>query len=64
MMVRRQVHQDIRGFDEGYFLHFEDLDYCRRVREAGWKIAFIPDAPIFHFQGVSGAITEKLLLQH
>ena len=64
MMVRRQVHQNIGGFDEGYFLHFEDLDYCRRVREGGWKITFIPDAPIFHFQGVSGAITEKLLLQH
>ncbi len=64
MMVRRQVHQDIDGFDEGFFLHFEDLDYCRRARDAGWDVGFVPDAPVFHYQGASGLITEDRLLQH
>ncbi len=64
MIVRRQVHQQIGGFDEGFFLHFEDLDYCRRVRDAGWKIGFVPDAPVFHFQGASGVVTQGFLLQH
>ena len=64
MMVRRQVHQYIGGFDEGFFLHFEDLDYCRRAREAGWDVGFVPDAPVFHYQGASGLVTEDRLLQH
>ena len=64
MMVRREVHEQIRGFDEGYFLHFEDLDYCRRAREHGWKIGFLPDAPVFHYQGGSGLVTEISLLRH
>jgi len=64
MMVRREVHEQIRGFDEGYFLHFEDLDYCRRAREHGWKIGFLPDASVFHYQGGSGSVTETSLLRH
>lgn len=64
MMVRRQVHEQIGGFDEGYFLHFEDLDYCRRAREQGWNIGFVPDAPVFHYQGGSGVTTEISLLRH
>ena len=35
------------------FLHFEDLDLCRRVRDVGWKVVFVPDISIFHFQGGS-----------
>ena len=64
MMVRRGVHEQISGFDEEYFLHFEDLDYCRRAREHGWKIGFLPDAPVFHYQGGSGSVTEISLLRH
>ena len=64
MMVRRQVHQNIGGFDEGFFLHFEDLDYCRRARDAGWDVGFVPDAPVFHYQGASGLVTADRLLQH
>lgn len=64
MMVRRKAHQEIDGFDEGFFLHFEDLDYCRRARDAGWDVGFVPEAPVFHYQGASGLITEDRLLQH
>ena len=64
MMVRRKAHQEIDGFDEGFFLHFEDLDYCRRARDAGWDVGFVPDAPVFHYQGASGLITENRLLQY
>ena len=62
MMVKKSVHLDIGGFDEGYFLHFEDLDYCRRVRERGWMIGFLPDAPVFHYQGGSSETTSSFLL--
>jgi len=64
MMVKRSVHCGIGGFDEEYFLHFEDLDYCRRVRDQGWVIGFLPQAPAFHYQGGSGSTSEQMLLHH
>ena len=63
MMVKGSAHLDIGGFDEGYFLHFEDLDYCRRVRQKGWMVGFLPDAPVFHFQGASGGVNDGFLLR-
>jgi len=54
MMVRRDVMQDVGDWDEGYFLHCEDLDWCMRFRQKGWKILFVPDAKITHAGGVCG----------
>ncbi len=64
MMVKSAVHREIGGFDEKYFLHFEDLDYCRRIRDRGWVIGFLPQAPAFHYQGGSGSTSERTLLYH
>ena len=52
MMVRRDAMQDVGEWDEGYFLHCEDLDLCMRFRQKGWKILFVPSAPITHVLGV------------
>src|SRR5690606_33297147 len=41
------------GFDEGYRLHAEDLDLCRRVREAGGAVACANDVRVLHVRGVS-----------
>jgi len=54
MMVKLQVLQDVGGWDEGYFLHCEDLDWCMRFRQRGWKILFVPSAKITHALGVCG----------
>ncbi len=51
MLVRREVLQEVGGWDEGYFLHCEDLDLCMRFRQKGWKILFVPDAKAIHYQG-------------
>ncbi|MEQ8856287.1 glycosyltransferase family 2 protein [Gimesia sp.] len=51
MLVPRKAYEDVGGLDEGYFLHCEDLDWCMSFREKGWKIMFVPDAKISHFQG-------------
>ncbi len=51
MLVRRQAVETVGPFDEGYFLHCEDLDWCARFHQAGWKILFVPDAQAVHFQG-------------
>jgi GT2 family glycosyltransferase len=51
MLVRRRAFQDVGLWDEGYFLHCEDLDWCMRFQQKGWKILFVPDAPVLHHKG-------------
>ncbi len=53
MMLRREMIEDMGPFDEGYFLHGEDLDLCMRARRKGWKVLFVPDARVIHHKGVS-----------
>jgi GT2 family glycosyltransferase len=52
MLIKREAMEDVGHWDEGYFLHCEDLDLCMRFRQKGWKILFVPDAPILHYLGV------------
>jgi hypothetical protein len=51
MLVRREALSDVGSLDEGYFMHCEDLDWCMRFRQRGWKIVFVPDAHVIHHQG-------------
>lgn len=51
MLIRREAIETVGLWDEGYFLHCEDLDWCMRFRQKGWKIMFVPDAPVLHYQG-------------
>lgn len=51
MLVRREAVKDVGTWDENYFLHCEDLDWCMRFRRQGWKILFVPDARIMHDKG-------------
>ena len=53
MLVPRAAFDRIGGFDEGYFLHFEDLDLCRRLRDAGLRVACAHDVRAMHVKGTS-----------
>lgn len=53
MFVPRHVFDEIGGFDEAYFLHVEDLDLCRRVRDAGYAVAIVHGPHAIHAQGAS-----------
>jgi len=53
MAVPRAVFEQVRGFDEGYFLHCEDLDLCRRVRDAGYRVVCANDVRVIHGKGGS-----------
>jgi GT2 family glycosyltransferase len=53
MYLRADALRETGGFDEGYFLHCEDLDICKRMADAGWEVWFVPDAEAVHFQGTS-----------
>ena len=55
MMVNREALNDVGEWDEGYFLHCEDLDWCMRFRQKGWKILFVPSAKVVHALGVCGS---------
>ena len=54
MLVRREAVADVGLWDEDYFLHCEDLDWCMRFRQKGWKILFVPSARITHALGACG----------
>jgi len=51
MLVKRKAMEHVGLWDEGYFLHCEDLDWCMRFRQKGWKILFVPAARINHALG-------------
>lgn len=53
LMARREVVERVGALDEGYFLFVEDMDWCRRIRDAGWAIVYLPDAVVTHHIGVS-----------
>ena len=53
MLVRREALQKMKGFDERYFLYWEDADLCRRLRGAGYHVRYVPGATAIHRVGHS-----------
>lgn len=53
MLMPRRVFEWLNGFDEKYFLHCEDLDLCRRVRDLGWRVLLAGDVRVLHGKGGS-----------
>lgn len=52
MLVKPETVATVGLWDDQYFLHCEDLDWCMRFIRAGWDILFVPDAPAVHLQGI------------
>jgi len=59
MLVRREAGEKIGWWDEDYFFYGEDLEFCFRIKELGYKIYYIPDVSVFHYKGVSGGIKKN-----
>ncbi len=53
LMARCEVYMQIGGLDEGYVMYSEELDWCKRARDAGWRVVFLADAEITHHGGKS-----------
>jgi N-acetylglucosaminyl-diphospho-decaprenol L-rhamnosyltransferase len=53
LLVRRETIQQVGGLDEGFFMYSEELDWCRRIRQAGWKVVYLPKAQVIHHVGKS-----------
>lgn len=58
ILVRRAVFEQVGLLDEAYFLYYEDMDYCRRARLAGWRIRLSPDAHVLHAVSASSGGAE------
>lgn len=53
MLIPHSAFDRVGGFDESYFLHFEDMDLCRRLRDAGLRVACANDVRVTHVKGTS-----------
>lgn len=63
MLIRREAWAAVGGFDEDFFLYFEDCDLCLRLRRAGWGVAIAPDAEVNHVRGASAGRVEGQVKQ-
>ncbi len=55
MLIRRPVIDQIGYLDEQFFAYQEDADYCRRARQAGWLVYYVPQAQIIHYGSLGGS---------
>lgn len=59
LAIDRKIFEDVGGFDENFFLYFEDVDLCRRVREEGHAVLFVPESRVVHHGGHSSQSRQK-----
>jgi len=52
-LIRREVLEQCGLLDDGYYLYFDDADYCRRARNLGWTVLYFPSARVVHLGGRS-----------
>ncbi|MCS7170125.1 MAG: glycosyltransferase family 2 protein, partial [Candidatus Kapabacteria bacterium] len=64
MFCRREVLQQLQGFDPEYFLYGEDVDLCYRAHQAGWRIGYVGQATVLHFKGESVRRSSTDALHH
>jgi len=55
LMVRRSVIDRIGGMDESFFMYYEEVDLCYRIKQSGWRTVFVPDAVVTHLGGRSAS---------
>jgi len=61
VLVRHKVLDEVGLMDEGFFLYFEDVEFCRRARKAGWEIIHNPKARVVHLRGGSSPVKQRAL---
>jgi GT2 family glycosyltransferase len=63
MMFPRAVFDRIGGWDAGYFMFNEDVDFCKRVRDAGLRVVYLPEAFVYHEIGVSKRAPARIVFE-
>lgn len=60
LMMSHKDFELVGGFDENFFMYYEDVDLCRRIREAGGEVVYIPTEPVIHYQGNSAKLQSMI----
>ena len=53
LLLKRKVLEAVGGLDERFIMFYNDVDFCKRISDAGFKLVFYPDAKVKHMQGIS-----------
>jgi hypothetical protein len=63
--IRRSLFETLNGFDETFFMYFEESDLCQRSRDQGWQVLYTPDVAITHLGGYSvGKVSNRMQLEY
>jgi N-acetylglucosaminyl-diphospho-decaprenol L-rhamnosyltransferase len=57
MMIRRAVFEQVGLLDDGYFMYYEETDFCFRAKQAGWGVWYVPASRVIHLVGQSSGVT-------
>lgn len=63
VLIRGEVFHQIGLLDEGYFMYFEDVEFCNRARIYGWEIVHNPEARVVHLRGGSSPVKKQAMLK-
>ena len=55
-LIRRETLEEVGVLDDGYYLYFDDVDYCRRAWGKGWRVLYWPEAHVVHLRGRSNPV--------
>ena len=63
LMLPRAIFDEVGGWDAGFFMFNEDVDLCRRVRNAGYRVVYDPSVSVFHAIGVSTSASPRMVIE-
>lgn len=63
VLVNAKVFENIELMDEGYFMYFEDVEFCHRAKQSGWEIMYEPSAHVVHLRGGSSPLKAQAKLR-
>ncbi len=59
MMMPRRLFDELQGWDESYFFYGEDIDFCYRINQAGYRIVYYPHVEVLHYKGASSGLRKE-----
>ncbi|UBF29133.1 glycosyltransferase family 2 protein [Kovacikia minuta CCNUW1] len=63
--IRKALFEQLGGFDENFFMYFEESDLCQRARNLGWKILYTPEISVIHIRGHSvNKVSDRMRLEY
>ncbi len=60
-MVEKKIFEELNGFDEGFFMYFEDSDFSKRAKEKGYRVSIYTGSRIYHIRGYSVSKNKKIV---